>query len=92
MTKERTPQDYMAKDRFVVGSDDAGLSDGAVFSDKPLPGEGSVYMAGSDTKAGAGRGKRGGPTAKEVEGKKTGGKIKAKGWGQARGSRAAKVY
>ena len=67
MTKERTPYDYMAKDRFVVGADDANLSEGAVYSDKPLPGEGSVYMAGSGSKAGAGRGKQGGPTADELE-------------------------
>ena len=42
--------------------------------------------------AGAGRGKRGGPTAKELEGKKSGGAIKAKGWGKARGARKAKIY
>ena len=36
-----------------------------------------------------GRGKRGGPTAKEVEGKKAGGSVK--GWGIARGARAAKM-
>ena len=28
----------------------------------------------------------------KTEGKKTGGAIKAKGWGKARGARAAKVY
>jgi len=30
--------------------------------------------------------------SREIEGKKTGGAIKAKGWGKARGARAAKIY
>lgn len=54
-------------------------------------GKGDFTKADMDvTKAGAGRGKRGGPTAKEVEGKKKGGSVK--GWGIARGARKAKNY
>lgn len=99
MPKERTPYDYFARDVSVTDSEGR---DSALYSDKPFPGEGSVYSAGTGNKAGAGRGKQGGPTAKEIEGVAKEGKAKeiegkakggsVKGWGMARGARKAKYY
>ena len=66
-----------------------------VLSTLPVAGHKNRFVpsdTGRSSTAGAGRGKQGGAKAEEVEGKKKGGKVKsaAKGWGIARGARAAK--
>jgi hypothetical protein len=49
---------------MTTGENSRGQPD---LSDKPFSGQGSTYVAEGASKAGAGRGKQGGPTAKQLK-------------------------